>query len=366
MNVCRYFAEYRYRPPMPLEDVSKHYFYCTPGGLPPLAPRKKKVKPTRTINTKNKNQKNNNNNINTPPTTTTAIVTTVPTTPTTLLPTATTAADVDYFEEEPCTPCWWGWTVYYWFMHTYPRWYKFFGLIYLFLVDFFTGKDREDAGDDNDNNTNINININHQTEEEEDEDEDEWIHGESHTNYYDDEVPIEDEFAPPETEKQLDFEALRLLLLPQQEEEPIATSSVSDIATTIDNAPYYDSEDDDDDDGGSDYYFSLPSENAINSSIAMGVYEGVEAAIEDVNFGMAEEESIAFDATEDVVEAPIVTDDATEDAKASMNIDEVSTTETSTSNTATTTTTADALGSIWVPDPKYGMVRRSARLRVRG
>ena len=175
--------------------------------------------------------------------------------------------------------------------------------------------------------------------------------------------------APPEAEEQLDFEALRLLLLlllPQQEEEPIATSSVSDIATTIDNAPYYDLEDEDDDDDGSDYYFSLPSENAINSSIAMGVYEGVEAAIEDVNFGMAEEESIAFDATEDVVEAPIVTDDATEDAKASMNIDEVSTTETSTSNTATTTTTADALGSIWVPDPKYGMVRRSARLRVRG
>ena len=362
MNVCRYFAEYRYRPPMPLEDVSKHYFYCTPGGLPPLAPRKKKVKPTRTINTKNKDQKNNNNNINTPPTTTTAIVTTVPTTPTTLLPTATTAADVDYFEEEARAPCWWGWTVYYWFMHTYPRWYEFFGLIYLFLVDFFTGKDWVDAGDDN--NININININQQAEE----DEDEWIHGETHAHYdydyYDEEVPIEDEFAPPEAEEQLDFKALRLLLLPRQEEEPTATSSV--IATTINNAPYYDLEDDDDDDDddGSDYYFSLPSENAINSVMAMDVSERVdgEDVMSEQSIAKEIEDIIpvieAFDATDDVEDEAIAADDATEDVEASMSIDE--------STVSSTTAASVALGSIWVPDPKYGMVRCSARLRVRG
>ena len=306
MNVHRYFAEYRYRPPMPLEDVSNNYFYCMPGGLPPLAPRKKKVKPTRTVINKNKN----NNNINTPPATTTVIVPTVPTTPTTR-PAATTAADIDSLVEEPCTSCWWGWDIYYWFMHTYPRWYKFFGLIYLFLVDFFTGKDWVDAGDDNDNN----ININHQAEE----DEDEWIHGETHVHhhhydYYDDEVPIEDEFAPPEAEEQLDFDALRLLLLPQQEEEPSATSS--DIATTtIDNAPYYDLEDeDDDDDDGSDYYFSLPSENAINSFVATEVSNGETG--EDTNFGMAEAKEIddimpvleEFDATEDVPEATLASD----------------------------------------------------------
>ena len=351
MNVCHYFAPYRYRPPMPLEDVSNNYFYCTPGGLPPLAPRKKKVKPTRTVINKNKN--NNNIVINAPPATTTVIVPTVPNTPTTLLPTATTAADVDYFEEEARAPCWWGWTVYYWFMHTYPRWYKFFGLIYLFLVDFFTGKDWVDAGDDNDNN----ININHQAEE----DEDEWIHGESHTNYnyddyYDDEVPIEDEFAPPEAEEQLDFEALRLLL-PQQEEEPTATSS--DIATTIVNAPYYDLEDEDDDDDGSDYYFSLPSENAITSFVATEVSNGETGEDEDINFGTTEAIIMpvheAFDATEDVPEATLATKDVTEDVEASKFIDEVSTSE----NTA-------ALGSIWVPDPQFGMVRRSARLRVRG
>ena len=345
---------------MPLEDVSNHYYYCAPGGLPPLAPRKKTAKPTRTISNNIIICSNNNNNIiiNTPSATTTVIVPTVPTT-------LTTAADLDSMEEEPSTPCWWGWTIYYWFMHTYPRWYKFFGLIYLFLVDFITGKDWEDTGDDY--NINNNINVGNEVVEEED-DEDEWIHGENHTHYhydyYDDEVPIEDEFAPPEAEEQLGFEALRLLLLPQQEVEPTATSS--DVATTIANAPYYDLDDDDDnEDDGSDYYFSLPSESTINSFIAMGVLEC--DAGEDITFGMAEE-SIAtdtddvmpvlevFNATEGEVDVTIVTDDATEDVEASESIDEVSTSAEDTS----------ALGSIWVPDPKYGMVRRSARLRVRG
>jgi hypothetical protein len=354
MNVCRYFAPYRYSPPMPLEDVSNNYFYCMPGGLPPLAPRKKK----KVINDKtdnNNNYSNNNNNnvniINIPPTTTPVIVPTTTPTP-------------DSLEEEPPFTPWWGWTVYYWFLHTFPRWYKFFGLIYLFLVDlvdYSTGKDWADGGgDDDDININNNINVNN----EEEEDEDEWIHGVSHTNYYDyydDEVPIEDEFAPPEAEEQLDFEALRLLLLPQQEEEPTATSS--DIATTtIDDTPYYYDLDDEDDDDGSDYYFSLPSENAINSFIATEVSNG-ETGDEDINFGMAEAKEIddimpvleAFDATEDVPEATLASDDATEDVEASKSIDEVSTSK----DTA-------ALGSIWVPDPQFGMVRRSARLRVRG
>ena len=199
---------------------------------------------------------------------------------------------------------------------------------------------------------------------EDDEDEDEWIHGESHTNYYDyydDEVPIEDEFAPPEAEEQQDFEALRLLLRPaQQEEEPTATSS--DIATTIVDAPCYDLEDEDDDDDGSDYYFSLPSENAINSFMAMEVSEG--EAGDDVDFGTAEAEESddimpvleAFDdSTEDVPETTLATEDATEDVGESKSINEDSTSD----DTA-------ALGSIWVPDPQFGMVRRSARLRMRG
>ena len=60
------------------------------------------------------------------------------------------------------------------------------------------------------------------------------------------------------------------------------------------------------------------------------------------------------------VEAVITTGDAmTEDAKASMSIDEVTTPNHSTPDAA-------LLGSIWVPDPKHGLVRRSARLRVRG
>ena len=57
----------------------------------------------------------------------------------------------------------------------------------------------------------------------------------------------------------------------------------------------------------------------------------------------------AFNATEDVVEAPIATNDGTEDVEASTSIDEVSMTKKA--STA-------ALGSIWVPDPMYGMVRR--------
>jgi hypothetical protein len=153
--------------------------------------------------------------------------------------------------------------------------------------------------------------------------------------------------------------------------EPIATSS--DIAATIVEAPYDVEDEDDDEDDGSDYYFSLPSENAINSFIAVGVAEG--EAGEDANFGMTEDsiaeeiEDImpaleAFDATEDVVDATIATDDATEDVEASTSIDEVSITKVIPSNEATTTTAA--LGSIWVPDPKHGLVRRSARLRVRG
>jgi hypothetical protein len=95
---------------------------------------------------------------------------------------------------------------------------------------------------------------------------------------------------------------------------------------------------------------------AINSFMAMEVSEG--EAGDDVNFGTAEAKEIddimpvleAFSATEDVPEATLATEDAAEDVEASTTIDEVTT----------------ALGSIWVPDPKYGMVRRSARLRVRG
>ena len=356
MNVYRYFAEYRYRPPMPLEDVSNHYFYCTPGGLPPLAPLKKKKKKVTIIVI---NDNNNNTVINIPPTTTTVIVPTVPATPTTTLSTVTTAADANVgslFEDEQCTSCWWGWTVYYWFMHTFPRWYKFFGLIYLFLVDFLPGKDWEDADDDNDNN-NINIVINHQVE---DDDDDEWIHGVTHVdvNYdYDDEIPIMNEDAPPEAEELVGFEALRQLLLPQQEEEPTTTSS--NVVTAIADVPHYDLSDDDD---GSDYYFSLPSEDANNSFVAMGVSEGVDG--EDV----VPEESIAkdiedimpiieaIDATDDVEDEPIVTDDSTEDVEASTSIDEISVSE----DCATA-----SLGSIWVPDPKHGLVRRSARLRLR-
>jgi hypothetical protein len=362
MNVCRYFAAYRYRPPMPLEDVSNHYFYCTPGGLPPLAPRKKNKVTIIVINDKSNdnnniiNNNNNNNNviINTPPASTAVPVPTVPT-------------DVDslVLEEEASTTCWWGWTIYYWFMHTYPRWYKFFGLIYLFLVDFFTGKDWVDAGDDNDNNIINNINVTTEVVEEED-DEDEWIHGENHTgyHYYDDEVPFEDEFAPPEAEELVGFEALRQLLLPQQEEEPTTTSS--NVVTAIADVPHYDLDDDDDeDDDGSDYYFSLPSESTNNSFIAIGVPEC--DAGEEVTFGMTEEPIAmeindvmpvleAFDAIEDVVDVTLVAVDVTEDVEASKSIDQVST---SAEDTA-------ALGSIWVPNPKYGMVRRSARLRLRG
>ena len=44
-------------------------------------------------------------------------------------------------------------------------------------------------------------------------------------------------------------------------------------------------------------------------------------------------------------EATIAKDDATEDVEASTSIDEVLTSD----DTA-------ALGSIWVPDPKYGLV----------
>ena len=117
----------------------------------------------------------------------------------------------------------------------------------------------------------------------------------------------------------------------------------------------------DDDDDGSDYYFSLPSENTTTSFIATEVSNGETG--EDTNFGMAEAKEIddiipvleEFDATEDVPEATLASDDATEDVEASTSIDEVSTS----GDTA-------ALGSIWVPDPQFGMVRRSARLRVRG
>ncbi len=234
------------------------------------------------------------------------------------------------------------------------------------MVDFLTGKDWEDSDDDDDdNNNNINIMINHQVEEEEDEDQ--WIHGESHTNYYDyydDEVPIT---PPPEAEERLDFESLRLLL-PQMEEEPTAT--ISDIATAIVDAPYYDLEDDDDDDDdGSDYYFSLPSESAISTKIIAMEALGEDEEVTTVFEAQHQEDTMhvleTLNTTEDVmvqqentdVEVAIAMEDATEDAQASMSIDEISVSE---------DCPTASLGSIWVPDPKHGMVRRSARLRVRG
>ena len=90
--------------------------------------------------------------------------------------------------------------------------------------------------------------------------------------------------------------------------------------------------------------------------MVMEVSEG--EAGDDINFGSTEAEEIedimpvleAFDATEDAPVSTVATEDAAEDVEATTTIDEVTA----------------ALGSIWVPDPKYGMVRRSARLRVRG
>ena len=60
------------------------------------------------------------------------------------------------------------------------------------------------------------------------------------------------------------------------------------------------------------------------------------------------------------IEVVVVTENATEDVEASMSVDEPEYYH------PTTTVDSAVLGSIWIPHPKHGLVRRSARLRVRG
>jgi len=87
-------ANYRYLPPMPLENTSTNYFYCATGGLPPLPPRNKKVNSRRANNNDKNNNKNNNNNNNTTELAATAVnmptVTNTPTVPTSILRSAGT------------------------------------------------------------------------------------------------------------------------------------------------------------------------------------------------------------------------------------------------------------------------------------
>ena len=108
---------------------------------------------------------------------------------------------------------------------------------------------------------------------------------------------------------------------------------------------------------------------------ADGVTEDAEASMSgDFYFGDAEVEDddsmqveASNDPDEDAVEQEltdtevvIVTENVTVDVKASMSVDEPE------NYHQITTVDSAVLGSIWVPHPKHGLVRRSARLRVRG
>jgi hypothetical protein len=307
-------------------------------------------------------------------------------------------------------------------MNTFPRLYKIFGLIYLFLTDVMTGKEWEDSDDGNDYVVEVGVDFDHY-----------YYYKNSSNNKHD--VPIVDELAvEKQPEEQLKEQVQHVEVLTQQQEEEEAT--VTAFLNDDDDFYYSDHDDDDnDDEDGSDFYFSLPSiiasVNAVDLFTAMrgtedeaeddissyateevraqeddsaqvdaskneneyvveqgltttevaiaadGVTEDAEASMSgDFHFGDAEVEvqdddsmqvEASNDPDEDAVEQEltdtevvIVTENVTVDVKASMSVDEPE------NYHQITTVDSAVLGSIWVPHPKHGLVRRSARLRVRG
>jgi len=179
--------------------------------------------------------------------------------------------------------------------------------------------------------------------------------------------PIVDEMAPPE----------QLLEHVQQPDEVLLPLDHEDAGPFC----YGMMEDEEEEDDGSDYYFSLPSTtgasgSAVDSFPSMGIDISVEVEeeaskatedlVEETNTmnmePVAMEDLVVRELTNE--EAAIATDDWIVDMVESIAIDISLPLECVPPTTPTTTATV--LGSIWVPDPKHGLVRRSARLRARG
>ncbi len=144
MNVANhYFAPYRYMKPGKLEDTPNNDWYCVKGGLPPLALRKKKEKEKSSPRRGRTITAAATTTTNTSPTVTTdAVIVPI------IFPTTKIADDFDFnsMECELQTSCWW--RISYWFMNTFPSFYKFIGLIYLFFVDVITEKNGEECDND--------------------------------------------------------------------------------------------------------------------------------------------------------------------------------------------------------------------------
>jgi hypothetical protein len=167
--------------------------------------------------------------------------------------------------------------------------------------------------------------------------------------------PIVDEVAPP---KQLS----------EHVQQPVEVLRPLDHEDNVTDPFCYGIEDEEEEDDGSDYYFSLRSTtgasvSAVNYFTSMGIAIGMkveeEASITMEDLAVHEltnEEAVI--AMEDLVlqelineEAAIVMDDLVVDTVLLLEC-----------VLSTPPSTDAVLGSIWVPDPKHGLVRRSARL----
>jgi hypothetical protein len=125
-------------------------------------------------------------------------------------------------------------------------------------------------------------------------------------------------------------------------------------------------EEEDKEDDGSDFYFSLPpttgsSMSAVDYFTSMGVEVGEVADVEEITAVMESEEEDASlpmgDNIVSIITEDLVVHERTNDVEAAIATECVP---------PTPPPTAAVLGSIWLPDPKHGVVRRSARFRARG
>ena len=163
--------------------------------------------------------------------------------------------------------------------------------------------------------------------------------------------------------------------VPQQEEELNLLEGFSSNAADDKDASYFGVGDEDEEDDGSNCYFSLPS-NAVSESSTINDYNAMGVADES-------EEVVTFEDDASITTIAIGNDEVREentmhDVEYHLNAATATTVENETTNagasamnevTATPAAPAPAatalMGSIWVPHPTHGIVRRSARLLSR-
>ena len=158
---------------------------------------------------------------------------------------------------------------------------------------------------------------------------------------------------------------------PQQEEETILEEDLSSNVADDKDSSYYGVGDEEEKDDGSDYYFSLPS-NAVSASSSSAINYYTEMGVTDESnevFSFEEDGSIIAMDNEEGQE-----ENSMHDVEYHLNEVASTTMESETAGagasvmnemTATPSAPVTLMGSIWVPHPTHGIVRRSARLLAR-